>query len=221
VLDLKHAQSILRFVADLNLFMMCEELVSSELSGLPEGYTIRSSRPDEFGTWKAFPFDTTAEAAAFDEYMTAYFNDVYASREAAFFEATKFVCDVDGTPVATCAIWSAYGCLTTVHWLKVRRSHEGLGIGRALTSGLLRDIPLSKFPVYLHTQPGSFRAIKLYSDLGFKILDNDTGPWHNDYLEAMNELREHMPADVFERLAVATAPDSFAEIVRTHSLHEF
>lgn len=203
------------------MFMMCERLVTSEFSALPVGYRIRSSRPDELGVWKAFPFDTAAEAAANDSYMTAYFNDVYSGREAAFFEATKFICDADGTTVATCAIWPAYGCLTTVHWLKVRKSHEGLGIGRALLSELLRDIPSRKFPVYLHTQPGSFRAIKLYSDLGFQILDNDTGQWRNDYLEAMHELRERMPADVFARLGVTTAPDPFVEIVRSHAKHEF
>jgi ribosomal protein S18 acetylase RimI-like enzyme len=210
-----------RVVADLNVFMMCSRLVPSELSALPVGYLIRSSRPDELGLWKAFPFDTAAEAAANDSHMTAYFNDVYAGRESAFFESTKFVCDVDGTPIATGAIWPAYGQLTTVHWLKVRQSHEGLGIGRALLSELLRDIPSLKFPVYLHTQPGSFRAIKLYSDLGFQILDNDTGAWRNDYVEAIQQLRKLMPADVFARLEVTNAPDSFVELVRSHVKHEF
>jgi GNAT superfamily N-acetyltransferase len=208
-------------VLDLNVFMMCERVVSSERSALPDGYTIRSSRPDELGLWKAFPFDTAVEAAANDSHMTAYFSDVYAGREAAFFEATKFVCDADETPVATGAIWPAYDLLTTVHWVKVRKSHEGLGIGRALLSELLRDVPSHAFPVYLHTQPGSFRAIKLYSDLGFRILDNDTGTWRNDYLEAMQELRELMPADVFARLGVTTAPDSFVEIVRSNATPEF
>lgn len=97
-----------RFVADLNVFMMCERLVSSALSALPCGYTIRSSRPDELDLWKAFPFDTAADAEANGSHMTTYFNDVYAGREAAFFEATKFLCDIDDIPIATGVIWQAF-----------------------------------------------------------------------------------------------------------------
>jgi GNAT superfamily N-acetyltransferase len=209
------------FVVELNVFMMCRNLVSEALSNLPTGYSIRSSRPSEFGLWKAFPFDTTAEAETYDSHMTTYFNDVYGDRTAAFFEATKLVCDANGIPVATCAIWLAYGCITTIHWLKVRQTHEGLGIGRALLSELLRDVPPEAFPVYLHTQPGSFRAIKLYSDLGFEILDNDTGSWRNDYVEAMLQLRNSMPADEYGRLRLTSAPESFVEIIRNHTKREF
>ena len=113
------------------------------------------------------------------------------------------------------------GCLATLQWLKVRQSHEGLGIGRALLSLLLRDLPRNRFPVYLHTQPGSFRAIKLYADLGFKILDNKTGPWQNDYVEAMREPQSYMPPEFFAELSLMTAPDSFVDMVRNHAKHEF
>jgi ribosomal protein S18 acetylase RimI-like enzyme len=208
-------------MSDLNLFMMCERAVASSFSNLPDGYTIRSSRPDEFGVWKAFPFDDPAEAEQYDGYMDAYFQNVYGHDKEAFFEATKFVCDSEDVPVATCAIWPAYGQLTTIHWLKVLPNYEGLGIGRALLSELLRDLPPTSYPIYLHTQPGSFRAIKLYSDLGFKIIDNDTGSWPNDYRAAMLELRRTMPSGVFATLEVTTAPDSFIDIVGSNAIHEF
>ncbi len=201
--------------------MMCERVPLASLSLLPNGYTFCSSRPDEFGVWKAFPFDNPAEAAEYDSFMETYFHDVYGHDEAGFFEATKFVCDLDDVPVATCAIWPAYGYLTTIQWLKVRKSHEGLGIGRALLSLLLTDLAAERFPVYLHTQPESFRAIKLYADLGFKILDNDTGLWTNDYVEAMRELQNSMPPQFFAGLKLTTAPDSFVDIVRNQTKHEF
>ena len=48
--------------------------------------------------------------------------------------------------------------------------YEGKGIGRALLSYVMQSLPQNEYPVFLHTHPASFRAIKLYSDMGFKLL---------------------------------------------------
>jgi hypothetical protein len=34
-------------------------------------------------------------------------------------------------------------------------------------------VTVHEYPVYLHIQPSSFRAIKLYSDFGFSLLSGD------------------------------------------------
>lgn len=201
-------------IPDLNVFMMCEHLDRSALATMPAGYSIRSMQPDELDVWKAFPFDTSAEAAEHERFMDDFFADVYRPRSDEFFEATTFVCDSDGAPIATCAIWKAYGELTAVHWFKVRPSHEGRGIGRALLSHLLRPLPAGDYPVYLHTQPGSYRAIKLYSDFGFRILVNEhTGSRRNDHVEAMRHLRAVMPPADVARLRTAFAPARFEEVL--------
>jgi GNAT superfamily N-acetyltransferase len=209
-------------IPDLNLFMMCGRLDPSALAPLPSGYTLRSCRPDELAVWKAFPFDTPAEAAANEQFMTDFFATAYGGREAEFFERTTFVCDDRDVPVATCMIWESYRELTTVHWFKVLRAYEGKGIGRGLLSALMRDVAPGDYPVYLHTQPGSYRAIKLYSDFGFRVLVNErTGTRPNEYEESLRHLRAVMPPEEFARLQTAVAPARFEEVLHRHPTVEF
>jgi ribosomal protein S18 acetylase RimI-like enzyme len=209
-------------IPDLNVFMMCERLDTTALSTMPPGYVTRSMRPDELDVWKAFPFDTPAEVAEYGPFMDEFFASVYRGREEAFFAATRFVCDADDRPVATCAIWKAYGALTTVHWFKTLPALEGRGIGRALLSELMRALAPDDYPVYLHTQPGSFRAIKLYSDFGFRILVNErTGTRPNDHAAAMRYLEAAMPPDDFARLQTAVAPAHFEDVLSHETTVEF
>ena len=96
--------------------------------------------------------------------MTQYFNNVYLHNEEEFYNQCLFICDKNDKPVATCFLWKAYGKIYTIHWLKVLKEYEGLGLGRAILTEVLKYIPDNYYPIYLHTQPGSFRAIKLYTD---------------------------------------------------------
>lgn len=194
-------------VPDLDVFMVCRQVATDQLTSMPDGYSMRSMRADELDVWKAFPFDTPADVAAYDGFMSDFFERAYAARAEEFFAATTFVCDEGDRPIATCGIFGSYdGTLTTVQWFKVLRSHEGRGIGRALMSELLRAVPPSDFPIHLHTQPGSVRAIKLYSDLGFDLIAEDLpGPRPNQYAAAMVHLERTMPPADFARLRTAPA----------------
>lgn len=207
---------------DLDLFMMCPALNRESISSLPEGYHIRSCRPEELAIWKAFPFDEPAEAIEYEDFMTDFFNNTYSGKEELFFRDTLFVCDELDRPIATCLLWKAYGAFNTIHWLKVLKAYEGKGIGRALLSIILQDLPKSAYPIYLHTQPGSYRAIKLYSDLGFQILtDPVIGTRTNDWVACMPYLRKHMPKDDYERLQTSHAPTSFIDQLKQFDSVEF
>jgi len=47
-----------------------------------------------------------------------------------------------------------------------------------------------KFPVYIHTQPWSWKAIFLYLSLGFKLQKHDTfSHYENEYHQAMAEIK--------------------------------
>ena len=47
-----------------------------------------------------------------------------------------------------------------------------------------------QFPVYIHTQPWSWKAIFLYLSLGFKLQMTDTfSHYTNEYHQAMNTLK--------------------------------
>ena len=206
---------------DGNLFMLCEVLNRSALTPLPSGFTVRSCRPDELDIWKAFPFDDPQTAAEHAGFMDDFFRATYGGKEAAFFNGTLFVCDPDDRPVATCLLWKAYGQFSAIHWFKVRKEMEGRGIGRALLSIVMLSLAPADYPVYLHTQPGSFRAIKLYSDFGFALLtDARIGQRTNDLARSLSILRERMPPADFHRLRFRSAPADFLEVLRLSTRHE-
>ncbi len=71
-------------------------------------------------------------------------------------------------------VWKAYGHVSTIHWLKVSKRCEGLGIGRALISIVMNSFEDNDYPIFFHTRPGSLCAIKLYSDFGFVLLTDAT-----------------------------------------------
>ncbi len=199
-------------IPDKNLFMMCDALDQSALRALPAGYQLRTCRRDELDLWKAFPFDDPATAEAYRPYMTDYFTRVYADKADLFFQTCHFVCNEADMPIATAFIWKAYDLFQTIHWFKVIQAYEGRGIGRALLSVIMGDLQADDYPVYLHTQPGSYRAIKLYSDFGFKLLtDPVIGGRQNDLAECLPILERTMPLAYFKQLQFTQAPVDFLE----------
>jgi ribosomal protein S18 acetylase RimI-like enzyme len=209
-------------IPDKNIFMMCEALNRGALAELPDGFTVRNCRPEELGIWKAMPFETAEQAKEFDGFMTDFFETTYGGKEDLFFAKTLFVCDSQEKPVATCLLWKAYGEFNTIHWFKVLKEYEGIGIGRALLSIIVRDLAEEDYPVYLHTQPGSFRAIKLYSDFGFTLLSGEKfGSRKNDLDECLPILEGFMPEKYFQNLKIAAAPKEFEEALHKYNTVEF
>lgn len=194
---------------DGNIFMMCQRLNRQAFANLPPGFTVRTLRRDELAIWKAMPFDDdyTAEHAA---YMDEFFRITYAAQEETFFARTLVVCDPNDQIVGTCFLWKAYGLFNTVHWFKVVKAYEGRGIGRALLSLLFKDVTDAEMPIYLHTQPESYRAIKLYSDFGFDLLtDKRIGPRENHIEQCLPYLQAMMPRKDYDQLRFTAAPAAF------------
>lgn len=206
----------------MNLFMMCRQLNRTALTELPDAYYVRCCRKSELDIWKAMPFDDPALAEEYKGYMTDYFCGVYQDKGDLFFQKCLFACDEQDTPVGTCFIWKAYETVSTLHWLKVVQSHEGKGLGRALLSIVMKDLPQQDYPVYLHTQPSSFRAIKLYSDFGFSLLsDLIIGGRKNDLPEALPLLKAAMPQEFFDRLKMERAPEEFLSALKPSKPYQF
>jgi ribosomal protein S18 acetylase RimI-like enzyme len=203
-------------IPDLNLFMVCRKLNVKAISEMPVGFHIRNCQEDELDVWKAMPFDTPQLAKQYYEFMTQYFNSVYAKRRALFFEKCLFACDEDNKPVGTCFAWQAYEKITTIHWFKVLKNFEGKGIGRALLSTVMASLTENEFPIFLHTHPSGFRAIKLYSDAGFSFLsDPIIGSRKNDLVECLPILKEYMLPQDYECLQITKSPRFFLKVVAT------
>lgn len=207
----------------MNLFMVCPRLDPRQLTALPKGYSFRTIRPHELPLWEAFHFDDPQEAEEHRGYMRAFYRDVYAPREELFFRRCTFVCDAQDTPVGTAFLWEVFDPpFTTLHWLKVKQSHEGLGIGRALISHLMRELPETRYPVYLHTQPESARAIRLYTGFGFQLItDPQVGHRTNDLEEGLRMLRAIMPETAMRRLRFTPAPVTFLLAAQRHPGNPF
>ena len=195
-------------IPDLNLFMVCDKLNLDALSEMPAGYLVRTCRKEELDIWKAMHFDEPETAAQYKGFMDDYFAKHYAAKGDLFFETCLFVCDDQDKPVATCFSWKQYDLYTTIHWFKVIKPFEGKGIGRALLSLVMRSLNDQDYPVYLHTQPSSYRAIKLYTDFGFAMIDlpiidnRANGLW-----ESMDILKKYMPEEAYRQIRIVTYDD--------------
>lgn len=185
-----------------SILMICRELNRAALRPLPPGLHARLCRPDEIEVWKelqAAPRDGSA-----CDLLDRYYDQWFAPHEELFLRSCLFICEADDVPIASGFIWKPPSERTLLHWIKVLQAHEGRGIGRALISELMRDLPSSAYPVYLHTQPASFRAVKLYSDFGFDLVAPPTSidGRRNEVDEALPLLRRLMHEDDFRRLRV-------------------
>ena len=201
-----------------NLFMMCQAPIPSAFAPLPKGFSLRYCRKTELSLWMRMQVEDELHLP----YMQTYFDAVYAPLGDLFFQKCLFVCNAQDVPVGTCFVWRAYGQINTIHWYKVLPTYEGQGIGRALLSAVLKPLGAADYPVYLHTHPSCFRAIHLYAEFGFALLQNtNTGSRNNDLQKSLPHLERCMPAEYFARLRFATAPVEFERIIGGHDHEEF
>ena len=78
--------------------------------------------------------------------------------------------------------------------------------GKALAANVMNVFAKrGAFPVYLHTQPWSWKAILLYRTLGFRLQKTDTfSHYENQYEKAMAELRKIVTAEQYSNLQHAS-----------------
>ena len=205
-----------------NVFMLCERADETAYREMPTGYHTRLCQPDELRIWKRMPFDDEQTAEQYVSFMNDFFNAVYAPKGNLFFETCFFVVDENDKPVGTGFSWEAYDAVTTIAWYKVKKEYEGRGIGRALLTKIMRGLSPSDYPILLHTQPSSDRAIKLYSDFGFKLItDAKVGRRDNHLERCLPVLRAAMPKKDFDNLKFTAAPKPLLDFLSAQTLDEF
>ncbi|TDL79211.1 GNAT family N-acetyltransferase [Peribacillus frigoritolerans] len=214
---------MLEKIEDKSLFMICKEVRREAFSDIPADYTLRCCRPEELAIWKRMQFDSAEDAASYDGFMNQFFQQVYGGKEEQFFKRCLFICDKENRPVGTCFIWKAYGKISTIHWFKIVKEQEGKGLGRALLTAVMKQqAGKEDYPVFLHTHPGSLRAIKLYSDIGFSLLtDPVIGHRINDLDACLPIMKDYLSSDAWNGLTFASAPASFLKIVKEAESEEF
>ena len=203
-----------KIVGNWHLFMECKSPAPGAFRDIPDGYAARLCRRDELEIWKG-----VAAHKAYVDYVTAYYDRVYAENEEEFFRRCTFICDGGDRPVATSFIWKSYGTINTVGWTRTLPEHEGKGLGRALFSEILRE---AEYPIYLHTQPSSVRALKLYSDFGFKLITNPIiGYRKNDLAKSLPFLEKVMTRADYDKLRFTEADEALHKAALSNEHEEF
>lgn len=209
-------------IGEKNLFLLCRRPNAAAFAPIPAGYHARHCRPEELTLWMDLQFDDPAQAEKYRPFMQDYFDNVYRPKGDLFFERCLFLCDGADRPAGTCFVWKAYDAIQTLHWLKVKKSQEGHGLGRALLTLALQDVPEQEYPVYLHTHPACTRALKLYSDFGFALVtDPMVGHRTNDVKECLPYLESELPPPVFQALRFETAPEEFLLAAASSPVEQF
>ncbi|MCH8549952.1 MAG: GNAT family N-acetyltransferase [Balneolaceae bacterium] len=209
-------------IPDYNIFMMCNKLNKQALTQVNSAYHIRNCRPEELEIWKAFPFDSETIPAEYENFMDQFIEETYSGQMDTFFRNTLFACNNNDKPIATCTHWKAYGKFNSIHWLKTLKDYEGKGLGRAILSEIMRKFDDRDYPIYIHTQPGSFRAIKLYSDFGFVLLKGGVlGTRRNELVQSLPILKECMRERDYEKLKIRHTPDHFIKMMESETTIQF
>ena len=120
-------------------------------------------------------------------------------------ERCVFVVNEKNEIVGSCIAWKELRndiLVASLHWLVVSPQYQGKGIGKALCQKVMQIFVVNdEFPVYIHTQPWSYKAIILYVRQGFKIQKTDSfSQYENQFNFAMNTLKKILPENQYEEL---------------------
>ena len=189
-----------RSIPFCNIILRCDRILPMQVA-LPEWYAIRAYQPGDEKAWAALhvatgDFATSAEAEA-------YFLRRYASDPT----RTLVAVSPEGMPVGVITAWTddRQGCpVRSIHWLAVAEEHQRRGVGRALCQACLKLLRAedNAAPVYIHTQPWSWKAVLLYASLGFRMQRQDSfADYVNEFDAAMDALRPLLTAEQYALLA--------------------
>ena len=147
-----------------SLFLRRADLLDLPPLDLPDGYILRTARPDDAEgiaamLGEAFPeMEWTAERV--EKWLL---NDESV--------ATVFVIDFGGVPVATASarlVPDAYPGSGYVHWVGTSTAHRGKRLGTLVSLAVLYEfVPLGCRDAVLETDDFRVPAIKVYLNLGF------------------------------------------------------
>ncbi len=190
-----------RTIPFYNTIMKCSEYSPGRIE-LPDGFLIVSYQHRFEKEWAKLEY----AIGDFDSLEAAekYFVETYL-QNSELFPIILFLLNREREIAGSCIAWQDMqngNCVSSLHWLVVDERYQGIGLGRALGTAVMNIYAKRQgLPVYIHTQPWSWKAILMYISLGFKLQKTDTfSHYENEYEKAMNELRKIVTAEQFELL---------------------
>lgn len=192
-----------------SIFMRCDVIDKSACLELPSFLELVHYQPGMEADWARIQKHAGEFADKSEEQVSAFFLEQFGGEQylSALQERCLFLREKEtGNMVGTCMAW--FACkgeerIPLLHWLAVDAACGGRGYARMLVTQVLRRFEeLGEGQrIYLHTQPSSYRAIKLYNDFGFCMVREDTfGTRVNEYEGAMEVLKEYMTEASYDKL---------------------
>lgn len=133
----------------------------------PSEYGIRPMTLDDIGLWTDIQYDAEQYIEITDRLFYSQFDsDLHAVSRRCF-----IVTDLRGVGVGTISAWynrdfkgEDYG---QIHWVAIRPSHQGKGLGKAAVSYAMKKLAQWHDRCYLSTATERVAAISLYLSFGF------------------------------------------------------
>lgn len=190
-----------RTIPFYNTILKCSDYRNKEIV-LPEGFSLVSYRSGYEKEWAKLEY--SIEDFGSIEEAEEYFVETYL-QDPNLLTNILFALNKDNDVVGSCIAWKDRKddkLVSSLHWLVVDEKYQGMGIGRALSTAVMNIYEENDaLPVYIHTQPWSWKAILLYISLGFKLQKKDSfSHYENEYSKAMAELSKVLTKEQYELL---------------------
>ena len=190
-----------RSIPFCNTIMKCSDYKHRKPE-LPDGFSIIPYQSGYEKEWAKLEY-AIGDFGSLTE-AEKYFVETYMQK-AELFPNVLFVMNNENDIVGSCIAWQDMqdiNSVSSLHWLVVDERYQGIGLGRALSTAVMNIYAKhQRLPVYIHTQPWSWKAVLLYISLGFKLQKTDTfSHYENEYEKAMIELRKIVTTEQYELL---------------------
>ena len=170
---------------------------------LPDGFYFDTYRDGDDEAWARMELF----AGDFKTYEIAlgYFRSAYLTRRDELEKRIIIVRNQAGEAVCSCIAWKTFRNdqeASALQWLVTAEGYEGFGLAKAVVFKTVnRYCQLREAPIWLHTQPWSYKAVWLYFQAGFRITAKDQfQTFNNRFTEAMPVLETLIPKDKMKLL---------------------
>ena len=195
-----------RSIPYYNLILKCTKICTTPVS-LPKGYSFKMYDVGDEKYWAKLEYEIGDFSSV--EEAEIYFKTNYCNQIDELKKRCVFVVDTHGDVVGSCTAWydlKGKDIVASLHWLVVSPEHQGKYIGLALCQKVMKIFSeYGETPIYIHTQPWSYKAILLYIKLGFKIQKTDTfSRYENQYKKAIKTLENLLPERQFNQIILSS-----------------
>lgn len=193
-----------RSIPYYNIIMKKNAPTTFAVPALPPQFELHSYRPDVAQQWAELEYEIGDYPSV--QEASAYFAKTYLGRPGLLARRGIFVSDKkSGGLVGACIAWfdDQNGApVSSLHWLITKEAYQGSGIGSALIAAALSIYEKENaFPVYLHTQPWSHQAVRLYHKFGFRLMKQESFAGHeNQYALAVPVLARYIDPECMRKL---------------------